>query len=36
MLASAYIRLSSAFSASSSLMNFSSEASKPPYFDFHL
>ena len=36
MALSAYIRLSFAFSASSSLIRFSSEASSPPYFDFHL
>src|SRR5690606_15868255 len=33
---SAYIRLSLAFSASRSLTRRSSEASRPPYFDFHL
>ena len=35
MALSAYIRFSLAFSASSSWIRLSSEASSPPYFDFH-
>ena len=33
---SAYMRLSLKFSAGSAFISFRSEASMPPYFDFHL